>query len=130
MAGYRRFTDMKVWNAARILTKDIYVITSCHSLSRDWALRDQLRKAAVSIPSNIAEGFERGGTGEFIQFLSVAKGSNGEVITQLHIALDLGYLQENDFQELVGKAHEVGAMLGGLIKYLRKSGITGSKYRK
>ena len=88
-----------------------------------------MRKAAVSIPSNIAEGFERGGTGEFINFLSIAKGSNGELITQLYIAYDIGYLSKEDYESLVQRAQKTGKMLGGFMKYLKKSGIKGTKYR-
>ena len=129
MAKYRSFTEMKVWKLSKKLAGAVYHATSNPNFSRDWSLRDQMRKAAVSIPGNIAEGFERGGTGEFIQFLSVAKGSAGELITQLHIALDVGYLEGDEFNELEAWAKEVGAMLGGLIKYLGKSGVKGSKYR-
>ena len=92
MAKIQRFSEIPVWNRARELVKAVYVSTSTGPFSKDWALRDQIRKAAISIPSNIAEGFERGGTGEFIQFLSIAKGSTGEVMTQLYLANDLGYL--------------------------------------
>ncbi len=119
---------MEIWQKGKLLTKSIYVATSSGSFSKDWALRDQIRKAAVSIPSNIAEGFERGGNKEFINFLSIAKGSTGEVLTQLHIAVELGYLSTKEFKSLEALAIEIGNMLGGFIGYLKRSDKKGSKY--
>ena len=87
MARIQRFEDIRSWRKSRELTKQIYVITSQGNFKRDFGLRDQIRKASVSIVSNIAEGFERGGDQELIQFLAVAKGSCGEVRAQLYIAL-------------------------------------------
>ena len=89
----------------------------------------QIRRAAVSIASNIAEGFQRGGTSEFIQFLSIAKGFTGEVMTQLFIASDPGYLPMEEFEYLKGIAEETGRMIGGFMKYLKRSEIKGAKYR-
>ena len=130
MGKIQRFTEMAVWNRARQLTKVVYIASSTGPFSRDWAFRDQIRRAAVSIPCNIAEGFERGGTGEFIQFLSIAKGSIGEVMTQLFIASDLGYLSNEDFEYLKGITEETGKMIGGFMKYLRRSKMKGAKYRE
>ena len=129
MGRFQRFTELEVWEYSKTLASDIYRKTSEGPFNRDWSLRDQMRKAAVSIPSNIAEGFERGGTGEFINFLSIAKGSNGELITQLYIAYDIGYLSKEDDESLVQRAQKIGKMLGGFMKYLKKSGIKGTKYR-
>jgi four helix bundle protein len=129
MGKFQRFTELEVWEYSKTLASDIYRKTSEGPFNRDWSLRDQMRKAAVSIPSNIAEGFERGGTGEFINFLSIAKGSNGELITQLYIAYDIGYLSKEDYENLVQRAQKIGKMLGGFMKYLKKSGIKGTKYR-
>ena len=129
MAKIQRFSEIPVWNRARELVKAVYVSTSTGPFSKDWALRDQIRKAAISIPSNIAEGFERGGTGEFIQFLSIAKGSTGEVMTQLYLANDLGYLGNEAFVHLLAMTEEIGRMIGGFTKYLRNSEIKGAKYR-
>jgi four helix bundle protein len=129
MGKFQRFTELEVWEYSKTLASDIYRKTSEGPFNRDWSLRDQMRKAAVSIPSNIAEGFERGGTGEFINFLSIAKGSNGELITQLYIAYDIGYLSKEDYENLVQRAQKIGKMIGGFMKYLKKSGIKGTKYR-
>lgn len=128
MRVYKHFTEMEVWQKAKMLTKLIYEATSTGTFSRDWALRDQIRKASVSIPSNIAEGFERGGNKEFIRFLSIAKGSAGEVLTQLHIAMDLGHLTENEFDRLQDQTVRIGRMLGGFVQYLKKSSRKGPTY--
>ena len=80
--------------------------------------------------SNIAEGFERSGTGEFTQFLATAKGSAGEVRSQLYVALDQGYLQQSVFDTLSASATEISRMLSGLMSYLRRSGIRGTKFKK
>ena len=109
-----KFEDLIAWQKARILTKEIYLITGKGEFAADFALAGQIRKASVSIMSNIAEGFERGGRGEFHQFLSIAKGSAAEVRSQLYVALDVGYLTKVDFQRLMKKAEEVGRIIGGL----------------
>ena len=97
--------------------------------ARDLSLRDQIRRAGVSIISNIAEGFERGGTAEFVQFLSFAKGSAGEVRSQLYVAKDQGYLTSEDFDRLMELASEISHLIGGLMIYLRKSGMRGTKFK-
>ncbi len=97
--------------------------------ARDFPLRDQIRKAGVSIISNIAEGFDRGGTAEFVQFLSFAKGSAGEVRSQLYVAKDQGYLTSEDFDRLMELTDETSRLIGGLMVYLRKSGIKGTKFK-
>ena len=89
----------------------------------------QIIRSAISIISNIAEGFERGGTGEFIQFLSVAKGSAGELRSQLYIVLDQGYIDENKFNELIEMNTAISRMISRLMEYLRKSNIKGIKYK-
>ena len=92
MARIEKFEDMVSWQKARQLTRLIYRVTKTGQFAKDFGLRDQIRRAAVSILSNIAEGFERGGDKEFRQFLSQAKGSCAEVRAQLYIALDEGYV--------------------------------------
>ena len=129
MAKISRFEEIESWKRARKLTNEIYKITSSGTFSRDFALRDQIRRAAISILSNIAEGFERGGDNEFLQFLSVAKGSCGEARAQLYIALDQAYISTTEFETLSKSAHDVGQLISGLMKYLRQSSLRGSKYR-
>jgi len=130
MATFTTFEEIVAWQKARQLTKDLYKLTSTGPFARDYDLRNQIRRAAVSVMSNIAEGFERSGTGEFNQFLSTAKGSAGEVRSQLYVALDQNYLSEETVGRLLHRATEVGRMVGGLMIYLRKSGIKGTKYKK
>src|ERR1700730_8761860 len=96
-----RFEDFIAWQKARKLTGDIYKVTSIGKFARDFGLKDQIRRAAVSIMSNIAEGFERGRPTEFHQFLSIAKGSCAELRSQLYVAFDAHYVNEPQFRELM-----------------------------
>ena len=114
MSRIERFEDLIAWQKARELTIQIYRITRLGSFAKDFGLVGQIQRAAVSTMSNIAEGFERGGRGEFQQFLSIAKASCAEVRSQLYVALDIGYLDQATFNELMGKAEEVGRIVGGL----------------
>ena len=98
MATITRFEDIKAWQEARKMVVSVYALTYKGELAKDYALRDQMRRAAISVPSNIAEGFERGGNKEFCQFLSHAKGSSGELRSQLYNALDLGYCTDRGIQ--------------------------------
>ena len=129
MSKIKKFEDIESWKSARRLTKQIYEITSAGKFTRDFGLKDQIRRASVSTLSNIAEGFERGGDQEFLQFLSVAKGSCGEVRAQLYVALDQDYLSLERFELLSKGATEVGQLISGLMKYLKESNLRGSKYR-
>jgi four helix bundle protein len=124
-----RFEDIESWKKARKLTEEIYEATAIGEFFRDFGLKDQIRKASVSILSNIAEGFERGGDKEFSQFLGIAKGSCGEVRAQLYVALDQGYLSRESFASLSTKAIEVSQLLSGFIRYLKGSALRGNKYR-
>jgi four helix bundle protein len=114
MSKIERFEDLIAWQKARKLTKEIYSITRQGAFVKDFGLSGQMQKASVSIMSNIAEGFERGGRGEFHQFLSIAKASCAEVRSQLYVALDIGYLKKQKFEEIMAKAEEVGRIVGGL----------------
>ena len=116
-----RFEDLECWQEATLLAIDIYKITSEGDFRKDYGLRDQLRRAAVSIASNIAEGKERETPSEFIRFLYIAKGSTGELKTQLYIAKEVGYLSEGVFQEFNTRAEKIAGMLGNLIKVIRRN---------
>ena len=109
-----KFEDFIAWQKARKLTSEIYRVTAKEPFARDFGLKDQIRRAAVSSMSNLAEGFERGRATEFHQFLSIAKGSCAELRTQLYVALDVGYLSPSVFEVLMIQATEVGQILGGL----------------
>lgn len=129
MATFKRFEEIESWKKSRQLAKQIYNVSGKAAFSSDFGLRDQIRRAAVSIMSNIAEGHDRGGTREFIQFLATAKGSAAEVRCQLYVAADQGYLDEKEFAELSTLATETARMLSGLISYLRTSAYKGVKYK-
>jgi four helix bundle protein len=109
-----RFEDLIAWQKARCLTRNIYMKTLEGRFARDYALCQQIRKSAISVPSNIAEGFERGRRAEFHQFLSIAKGSCAELRTQLYIAHDVGYIDEETLQKLLSDAEEVTRIVAGL----------------
>ena len=129
MAKITKFEDIEAWQHARLLTKAIYQITSTGLFSRDFALRDQIRRAGVSSMANIAEGFERGGNREFIQFLSTAKGSAGEVKAQLYVALDAGFLAQPKVDELYQLADETSRLCGGFMRYLETCELRGPKFK-
>ena len=129
MATFKTFEEIEAWKKARELTKRVYAVSGSGAFAKDFSLKDQIRRASVSIMSNIAEGYDRSGTGEFVQFLAIAKGSTAEVRCQLYVALDQTYIDRQVFTELTGLAIETGSMIGGLIKYLRRSGIKGTKYK-
>jgi four helix bundle protein len=109
-----RFEDIIAWQKARALTSRIYQLTEQGKFARDFGLKGQIQRASVSIMSNIAEGFERGRPSEFHQFLSISKGSCAELRSQLYIAFDAGYLNQEIFDELMSKAIEVARIVGGL----------------
>lgn len=114
MSKIEKFEDLMAWQKARGLTKEVYGITRQGAFVKDFGLSGQMQRASVSIMSNIAEGFERGGRGEFHQFLSIAKASCAEVRSQLYVALDIGYLKKQKFEKIMAKAEEVGRIVGGL----------------
>jgi len=129
MATFQSFVEIDAWQKARELTSQVYAISNRPSFSKDFGLRDQVRRASVSIMANIAEGFERSGSGEFLQFLAIAKGSVGEVISHIYVTVDQGYISQEEFDRLHALAGETGRVIGGLMTYLRKSGIKGAKYK-
>jgi four helix bundle protein len=114
MKKIERFEDLIAWQKARKLTREIYEITRQVPFAKDFGLSGQIQRAAVSIMSNISEGFERGSRGEFHQFLSTAKASCAEVRSQLYVALDIGYLDQIKFNQIFAQAEEVGRVVGGL----------------
>jgi len=129
MTTIQRYEDIQGWQKARELTRFIYAVTRQKAFARDFGLKDQIRRAAVSAMSNIAEGFERGGRAEFIQFLSIAKSSGGEVQSQLYVALDQEYITREQFDQGYKLCDETMRLIGGFVAYLRKSPIKGPKYK-
>jgi len=124
----QNFEDLEIWKEARGLTREIYKLSKAPRFSKDFSLRDQMRRAAVSMMSNIAEGFERGGNQEFVQFLYVAKASCGEVRSQLYIAVDQEYIEQNVADSLLIILKRLSVMIKHLIDYLKRSGMRGPKY--
>ena len=121
MSSISNFEDIEGWAKARELTNKIYNVTERDQMSRDFGLRDQLQRASISIMSNIAEGFERGGNQEFIQFLFQARASCAEVQSQLYVVKDRDYISEQEFKQIYGLAQEVSKLISGFISYLRDS---------
>jgi four helix bundle protein len=114
MRKIEKFEDLVAWQKARVLTKAIYEVTRQGAFARDFGLSGQIQRAAVSIMSNIAEGVERTGVGELHHFLTIAKGSCGEVRSQLYVACDVGYLTDAQFNQLMALAEETNRVIGGL----------------
>jgi four helix bundle protein len=125
----RNFEDFNVYRQARSLTNEIFRLTRVGSFAKDFGLVDQIRRAAVSILSNIAEGYERGSNTEFIQFLYIAKGSCGEVRAQLSIAHDQGYVPDADHQRLANHCRLTSSMLSNFIDHLKGSRYPGQKFK-
>ena len=124
----KNFEELEIWQNARALTKAIYQLTRETAFSKDFGLRDQILRAVVSVMSNIAEGFERGGNQEFIQFLYVAKASCGEVRSQLYVAMDQGYVDQKVVDDLLTSLKRLSIMIKHLIDHLKQSGMRGPKY--
>jgi four helix bundle protein len=115
-----KFEDLIAWQKAREITKEVYQISQKGAFARDFGLSGQIQRASVSIISNVAEGFERGGRSEFHQFLSVAKASCAEVRSLLYVALDVKYIDKSKFRKIMDKAKEVGRVVGGLRASVEK----------
>ncbi len=129
MATIKRFEDLDVWKDARKLADELFKIIISNESIRDFKYKDQLSGSSGSIMDNIAEGFEGNGNREFIQFLSIAKGSCGEVRSQLHRAYDRNYITKDQFDSLLIQTRGIGKNLGGFISYLSSSNYRGSKYK-
>jgi four helix bundle protein len=129
MSTFKNFEDSEVWKKAMVLTNKIYKSTKSQKYARDYYLVSQLRKSSVSIASNIAEGMERDGNKELINFLYIAKASCGELRCQMHIAKDQDYISEVEFKELYNLAAEISLSLIKLIKYLQNSDFKGNRYK-
>jgi four helix bundle protein len=118
MSVFKTFEEINAWQNARVLVKDVYALTRCGDFCKDYGLKDQIQRAAVSICSNIAEGFERRGNKELINFLWIAKGSAAEVCSQLYNARDLGYITDEQFKTMYDSSKQIGGMLFNLISSL------------
>lgn len=130
MATITRFEDIEAWQLGRELKRLVFQYSKVGEFARDFTLKDQMRRAAISVTANIAEGFEREGNREFIQFLSISKGSCAEVQDHLYTALDQSYVTQAQFDDLYRQAAEVARKLGGFINYLQQSDLRGRKFLK
>ena len=115
-----KFEDLEIWKLSLKITKDIYDLTAKKEFSRDFGLRDQIRRAVVSVSSNIVEGFEKNNNNELIRFLRIAKGSAGETRNQLYIALAVNYITQQEFNKTNKDLEDLSNQIGGFIVYLEK----------
>ena len=113
-----RFEELGIWKLSLKITKEIYDLTSKKEFSKDFGLRDQIRRAIISVSSNIVEGFEKNNNNEFIRFLKMSKGSIGEVRNQLHIALAVKYITQIEFDHIYEETETLSKQIGGFIVYL------------
>ena len=125
MATIERFEDMAVWQDSRHLVREVYAITGHGALSRDFEMRDQLRRAALSTMTNSAEGFERGTNPDFVRFLNIVRGSAGEIRSLLYAALDQGFIEETTFNRLKEQTELVSRRSAKLVQYLTSTSAAG-----
>jgi four helix bundle protein len=130
MGDIKKFEDLEVWQLSRLLSKEVWEMIEQENFKRNFALRDQIDRSSGSIMDNIAEGFGREGRKEFIQYLSFSKGSCSEVKSQLYRALDRNLISQERFEQLYNLADRVGKMISGLMRYLKTTTFTGSKFKE
>lgn len=130
MATIKTFKDLDSWIKAIELSEYVYYLISKGSFQEDYALLNQIKRAVISIASNISEGFEREGNKEFIQYLSVAKGSAAEVQMQIHIAFEVGHINREEYEEADILCTEILKLLSGFIRYLNSTTIDGNKFKR
>ena len=129
MATINRFEELEVWQEARLLNKSIWQLTQKEDFKSYFSLNEQLRRASISIMNNISEGFERNGNKEFVQFLSIAKGSTAEVKNMLYALLDLELISQKEFEELSQASEKLRNKIAKLKNYLKTSDFKGSKFQ-
>ncbi len=130
MSTLNKFEDLEIWQLARSLAKEVNELTNREKFSRDFSLKDQLKRSSGSVMDNIAEGFERDGNKEFHQFLSFSKGPCGETRSQLYRVLDYGYISEEEFETYRNTCLVLSRKIGNMMEYLRKCDLKGIKFKK
>jgi four helix bundle protein len=126
---YSSFEDLPIWQKARELSKFVFETTSKEPFCNDFKFRDQIRASSGSVMDNIAEGFERSGNKEFIQFLYIAKGSCGETRSQGYRAFDYQYINQDSLDDLIRETKQLSSEISNFIKYLKNSGLKGDKFK-
>lgn len=129
MGTISRFEDLDIWKKAREFSKVVFGLTLKNGFEKDFSLKNQINASSGSVADNIAEGFEREGNKEFVNFLSIAKGSAGETRSQLYRALDRGYISEEKLQEMIILNLEISKSISGFMKYLKESEYRGNKFK-
>jgi four helix bundle protein len=129
LATVTKIEDLLIWQEARVLVKGIFILTNQEKFSKEFALKDQIKRSAISVMSNIAEGFGRGGNKEFVQFLYISSGSLSELKTQLYISFDFNLLSQEDLNKFLADTFKLENMIKALIKKMKESEYTGTKYK-
>ncbi len=130
MPTIQRFEDLRIWLESRELVQQVYQLTAKLPRQESFGLSSQMRRAAVSVMSNIAEGFERGSNTEFIQFLFIARSSSGELRSQCYVASDLKYGTEAEIQNIRDRCERLSRRIQALVEYLKSSEIKGQKFHE
>lgn len=130
MATIQRFEDLEVWKKGREISVIVFKLTKSAEFSRDFSLKDQIMRSSGSVMDNIAEGFDRGGNKEFINFLTISKGSLAEVQSQTYRAYDFGYISLDDFNELIKETTSLSERIGKFISYLKNSDMKGTNFKR
>lgn len=130
MATINCFEDLEIWQLSRIMSSEIFHLTKIVPFSKDFGLIDQIRRSSGSVMDNIAEGFEREGKNEFLQFLSIAKGSAGECRSQIYRAKDREYISNDEFETMKSKLLIISIKIKRFMDYLKESEFKGNKYKR